>query len=110
MESPVTVTDESFQKEVLESPTLTVVDFWAPWCGPCRTLEPILEELAREYAGRLRVAKVNVDENSETPYTYGVQAVPTLVFFSGGKVVDKQVGVLSKPALKARIDKLLAQK
>lgn len=110
MESPVTVTDKSFQKEVLESPTLTVVDFWAPWCGPCRMLEPVLEELAREYAGRLRVAKVNVDENSETPYTYGVQAVPTLVFFSGGKVVDKQTGVLSKPALKARIDKLLDQK
>ncbi|MGQ9863196.1 MAG: thioredoxin [Bacteroidia bacterium] len=107
MAKPVVVTDESFQKEVLENPTLTIVDFWAPWCGPCHMIAPILEQLAQEYEGRLRIAKVNVDENPQTPYTYGVMAIPTLVFFRGGKVVDKQVGALPKPALKARIDKLL---
>jgi len=102
-----TVTDESFQKEVLEAEQPTFVDFWASWCGPCKMLGPIFEELSGEYSGKVKFAKVNVDENPKIPANYGVRGIPTLIMFKGGKVVDQVVGALPKSQLENILKKVL---
>ena len=100
----VHITDSSFQKDVVESPGLTVVDFWATWCGPCRMVAPILDELAREYEGKVKIGKVDVDECSQVASSYGIMSIPTLMFFKGGKVMDQVVGALNKSDLKKKIE------
>ena len=107
MPSVIHATDESFETDVLKSDVLTVVDFWAPWCAPCRMISPALEELAMEHEGRLRLVKVNVDEHTRYAASYGIQAIPNLLFFKDGKVVDQAIGALPKPVLAERIKGLL---
>lgn len=102
------LTDATFRKEVLESSRPVLVDLWAPWCGPCRMLGPVVDEVAREYAGKAVVGKLNTDENSGTTAAYRVSAVPTLLFFKDGTLVERMVGVRSKAAIKARLDSLIA--
>ena len=94
------VTDESFRQDVLEAPGPVLVDFWAEWCGPCKAVAPVLDELARDYAGKLTVAKVDIDENPVTPNEYAVRGIPTMLLFRDGKPVDVKVGALPKSALK----------
>jgi len=103
----INVTDESFKKEVLDSEIPTFVDFWASWCGPCRMVGPVFEELSNEYAGKVKFAKVNVDENPKTPSTYGVRGIPTLIMFNGGKAVDQVVGAVPKGQLDGVVKKAL---
>jgi thioredoxin 1 len=102
-----TVTDANFQKEVLEGQEPTFVDFWATWCGPCRMIGPIFEELSKEYAGKVKFGKVNVDENPKTPAAYGVRGIPTLIMFKGGQVVEQIVGAVPKSQLENLIKKVL---
>lgn len=97
---PVHVTDAAFEKTVLKADLPVIVDFWAPWCGPCRMVAPTLDKLAKEYAGKLLVAKVNTDENPEWMMKYGIQGIPTMLFVSGGKVIHRQVGALPEPMLR----------
>jgi thioredoxin 1 len=98
------VTDKTFDPEVLQSQTPVLVDYWAEWCGPCKAIAPILDEVAKEYAGRLKVAKINTDENQATPSKYGVRGIPTLMLFKNGAVEATKVGALSKSQLTAFID------
>jgi thioredoxin 1 len=100
----VDVTDETFQKSVLEAESAVLVDYWAEWCGPCKMIAPVLEEIAREYAGRLQIAKINIDENPLTPPKYGIRGVPTLMLFKNGNVEATKVGALSKSQLSAFLD------
>jgi len=97
---PVHVTDAAFDKTVLKSELPTIVDFWAPWCAPCRMVAPTLDKLAKEHAGKLLVAKVNTDENPEWAGKFGVQGIPTMLFVANGKVIHRQVGALPEPMLK----------
>ena len=99
------VTDQSFEAEVLKSPQPTLVDFWAVWCGPCRMITPIMEELSGEYDGRVKFAKMNVDENMQTPGRYGIRGIPTLLLFKEGKLVDSIVGAVPKPRIQEVIDR-----
>lgn len=98
------LTDNSFKSEVLDSTLPVLVDFWAIWCGPCRMITPIIEELSREYESRIKVCKLNVDDNPKAATLYGVMSIPTLIFFSNGRVMDQVVGVLSKADLKQKIE------
>ncbi|MDR2823563.1 MAG: thioredoxin [Prevotellaceae bacterium] len=101
-----TFTDQSV-KELIESGKSVVIDFWAEWCGPCRMITPMIEELAAEYEGRVEIGKLNVDENAETPEIYGIRNIPTLLFFKNGELKDKYVGAAKKDVLKSKIDALL---
>ena len=98
------VTDDSFAADVLQSQQPVLVDYWAEWCGPCKMIAPILDEIAKEYAGRLKVAKLNIDDNQETPASYGVRGIPTLMVFKNGNIEATKVGALSKSQLAAFID------
>lgn len=98
------VTDASFEAEVLQSPVPVLVDYWAEWCGPCKMIAPILDEIANEYGDRLKVAKLNIDENQGTPPKYGIRGIPTLMLFKSGNVEATKVGALSKSQLTAFID------
>jgi thioredoxin 1 len=100
MNEPLHVTDAEFEKVVLQSTLPVVVDFWAPWCGPCRMVGPILDKIAKENDGKLVVAKVNTDENNQWAMKYGVQGIPTMLFISNGKLVHKQVGAMPEAMLK----------
>jgi len=104
----LTFTDKSFKQEVLESKEPAVVDFWAPWCGPCRVVTPIIDELAQEFAGKIKIGKINVDENSQTASQYGVMSIPSIVFFKNGIPVKTMVGAQSKENYKQEIETLLA--
>ena len=101
------LTDAAFDKDVLKAGTPVLVDFWAPWCGPCRMLGPIVEEISKEYAGKVSVGKLNTDENPNVASRYNISAIPTMLFFKGGQVVDQMVGVHSKSDIKAKLDSLL---
>lgn len=102
------VSDDSFEREVLQSDLPVLVDYWAEWCGPCKMIAPVLEEAAKDYAGRVKIAKVNVDENRKVPGRYGVRGIPTLMLFRAGAVEATKVGALSKAQLAAFLDKALA--
>jgi thioredoxin 1 len=104
---PVEVTDANFKTEVLESKTPVLVDFWAEWCGPCKMIAPVVEELAKEYDGKLRVGKVDVDSNQQTAMQFGVRSIPTLLIFKNGRVVDQIVGAVPKRMLAEKVLKHL---
>jgi thioredoxin 1 len=100
----VSVTDGTFEQEVLKSQGPVLVDYWAEWCGPCKMIAPVLEEIAREYIGRLKVTKLNIDENPSTPPKYGIRGIPTLMLFKNGSVEATKVGAVSKSQLSAFLD------
>ena len=107
LDTPLHVTDATFARDVLNAPLPVMVDFWAEWCGPCRMIAPALEKLAREYAGRARIAKLNVDENPRTQAQYQVQGIPTLLLVKNGKIVDRIVGALPEAQLRMQVERLL---
>lgn len=100
----VSVTDETFEEEVLKADRPVLIDYWAEWCGPCKMIAPVLEQIAEDYAGRLKVAKLNIDENPATPPRYGIRGIPTLMLFKDGSVEATKVGALSKSQLSAFIE------
>ena len=102
------VTDQTFDEEVIKSDLPVLVDLWAPWCGPCRMVGPVVESLAEKYDGKFKFCKVNVDENRQTASSYNVMSIPTLIFFKGGQAVDTVVGAVPETLLQEKIDKLLA--
>ena len=102
------VNDATFDREVLESEQPVLVDFWAVWCGPCKLIGPIVDQVAASFAGKLKVVKVNVDENSATPSRYGIRGIPALLFFKGGKVVDQIVGYKPQAEIEEKVKQLLA--
>lgn len=104
-DKPLVVTDDTFQRDVLEARGIVLLDCWAPWCGPCRMITPIMEELARESNGRYRIAKLNVDENPRTAAQFQIQSIPTMLIFKDGKLVDRLIGAQPKPAIAARLAK-----
>jgi len=108
MSTPIHVSDAEFEEKVLKSATPVVVDFWAPWCGPCRMIAPVLDDLAKEYGEKLVIAKVNTDENPSYAMQFGVQGIPTMLFIKDGELVDRMVGAAPRPAIQQRVDNLLA--
>jgi len=106
-ESVIHVNEGTFDAEILKSDTPALVDFWAPWCGPCRAIAPVLDEIAEEYKGKVKVAKVNVDENRKLAGNHGVQSIPTMILFKNGKAQDKLIGLVPKERLKELMDKAL---
>jgi len=107
-DEPINVTDEAFEKTVIESEMPVIVDFWAPWCGPCKMVGPILDKIAKEFTGKVIVAKVNTDNDSEWANKYGVQGIPTMLFMANGKVIHQQVGALPEPMLRTVLDQFLS--
>lgn len=107
MSKPVDITDDSFESEVLKADTPVIVDFWATWCGPCKMIAPILEEIASEYADKVKVVKIDVDANNQTAAQFNIMSIPSLLFFKNGEVVDQVVGALPKAQLTARLEKVL---
>ncbi|MGF1514351.1 MAG: thioredoxin [Elainellaceae cyanobacterium] len=107
MSSAAPVTDSSFEKDVLESEVPVLVDFWAPWCGPCRMVAPVVDEIAEQYDGKVKVVKVNTDENPSVASTYGIRSIPTLMIFKGGQRVDMVVGAVPKTTLANTLEKYL---
>ncbi|RMH76876.1 MAG: thioredoxin [Calditrichaeota bacterium] len=103
MAKPLEFTDANFDSDVLKSPTPVLVDFWAAWCGPCRMIAPVIEELASEYEGKVKIGKLNVDENPQTAMRFGVRSIPTLLIFKDGQVVDQIVGAWPKTAIEERL-------
>jgi thioredoxin 1 len=103
----VQLSDASFDGDVVKSAIPVLVDFWAPWCGPCRMLAPVIEEISKEYSGKVKVGKLNTDDNPDTAARYSISAIPTLLFFKGGQVVDQLVGVHNKSDIKSKLDRLL---
>jgi thioredoxin 1 len=101
------VTDQNFEEEVLNSPIPVIVDFWATWCAPCRMIAPIVEEIAREYDGKIKVCKLDVDNNPNTAITYGVRSIPTLLYFKNGKVISSTIGAVGKSKILEQVEKLL---
>jgi thioredoxin 1 len=107
MSAALAVTDDSFKKEVLESEVPVLVDFWAPWCGPCRMVAPVIDEIATQYAGQVKVVKLNTDENPTVAGQYGIRSIPTLMIFKGGQRVDMVVGAVPKTTLANTLEKYL---
>lgn len=104
---PITITDDNFNTEVLKSDKPILIDFWAVWCGPCKMIAPIVEELAAEYDGKIKVGKLDVDNNQQSAINYGVRSIPTLLIFKGGKVVDTIIGAVPKVHIKQKLDAVL---
>jgi len=104
--TPSHINDADFEQEVIKSHIPVLVDFWAPWCGPCHMVAPILEELAQEFGAKVKIAKMNVDENPKTPPLYGIRAIPTLIIFKGGEIVEQITGVVPKDQLKSKLEKV----
>lgn len=107
MSSALSVTDATFKEEVLDSELPVLVDFWAPWCGPCRMVAPTVEDIAKEYADKVKVVKVNTDENSKVATDYGIRSIPTLMIFKGGQKVDLLVGAVPKTKIEATLEQFI---
>jgi thioredoxin len=106
-DQPLAVTDATFEQEVLQSPMPVLMDVWAPWCGPCRMIAPAVEELAKEFAGRAKVVKLNSDENQRVPLQYQIQGIPTLLFFKNGQLVDRLIGAVPKPNIQQKLQQIV---
>lgn len=104
----VEITDKNFEQEVSKSELPVLVDFWAAWCGPCRAIAPVIDELANEYVGKIKIGKCNVDENPITPSRYGIRAIPTLIFFKNGSVIEQITGAVAKSQIAAVIDRIIS--
>ncbi|RMD88790.1 MAG: thioredoxin [Calditrichaeota bacterium] len=108
MAKPVTITDENFETEVLNSDKPVLIDFWAEWCGPCKAIAPAIEELAEEFEGKVKVGKLDVDNNQKIPIQYGIRSIPTLLFFKNGTVVDTIIGAVPKQQIKSKLEELVS--